>query len=114
MLVLGGLSCQMVLVLLLGCSPAPAIALGAKTPGGEWVSATCDVTLWFCCTFQNSSVPSMAVPLPEDGRYKGAQVGAGGWSMLGQRGQILSDLGVNTASPGGMGAPGCPEGPDMT
>lgn len=32
----------------------------------------------------------------------------------GSMGWILSDLGVNTASPGGMGALGSPEGPDVT
>lgn len=80
---LGRLSCQVVLVLPLGCSPAPATAVGAKIPRGKWVSASCDVTLWFCCTFQNSSVPSMAVPLPEDGRYKGAASGCRGLERVG-------------------------------
>lgn len=83
MLVLGGLSCQVVLVLPLRCPCAPATAVGAKTPGGKWVCATCDITLWFCCTFQNNNVPSMAVPLPEDGRYKGAASGCRGWECVG-------------------------------
>lgn len=83
MLVLAGLSCQVVLVLPLGCPPAPAIAVGAKTHHGKRVSATCDVTLWFCCTFQNNNVPSMAVPLPEAGRYKGATNGCRGLECVG-------------------------------
>lgn len=33
---------------------------------------------------------------------------------VGQHGWILSDLGVSTASPGGMGALGSPEQPDVT
>lgn len=48
MLVLGGLPCQVVLVVPLGCPPAPATAVGAKTLGGKRVSASCDITPWFC------------------------------------------------------------------
>lgn len=114
MLVLGGCHVRwcwccpsgalLLLPLLLG--PRPLVGNGSLPPvmslcGFVALSRTVVSPAWLCTCLRMVGT-------------RGLQVGAGGWRVLGQRGRILSDLGVNTASPGGMGALGCPEGPDVT
>lgn len=77
-----------------------------RDPHGVHVSATRNITLWFCPTFQNNNVPSVAVSPPEDGRYRGGckwvhKAGACGGARPGS-----IQPGLNAAGPGRRGALG--------
>lgn len=92
----------------------PPLFLGPRSLLGNGflppVMSLCD----FVALSRTVVSPAWLCPCPRMVGTRGLQVGAGGWSVLGQRGWILSDLGVNIASPGGMAALGSPEGPDVT